>query len=213
MKIISVKTLIIPDIKVIKYARFCDNRGYFSEHFRKSDINNNSDLKDMQNIQFVQGNQSFSKKNVIRGMHFQWNPYMGKLVRTVKGHMIDLIMDIRKGSENYGKIIAYDMPSNDDKDFDEWIWVPPGFAHGNMFLEDTIIEYLCTGEYSPGCEAGISPLSKDIDFSLMEKELKEKFNNILKDAIISDKDRNGINITQWTQDKRSENFIYNKGLK
>ena len=159
MKIILVKSLSIPDIKVIRFARFCDHRGYFTESLRKSDIFNHPGTDFLKNIEFVQSNESYSKATTIRGMHFQWNPIMGKLVRTLYGHMIDLFLDIRLDSPTYGKIYAYDMPANQDNDFNEWIWIPPGFAHGNVFLENTLIEYFCSGEYSPGCEASISPLS------------------------------------------------------
>ena len=146
-----------PAIKVIRFARFMDMRGYFTESFRKSDFA--SQLAFMKDVQFVQFNESFSRRNVVRGMHFQWNPFMGKLVRTVHGRMVDLFLDIRKGSPTYGKAAACDMPSSPDNDYAEWIWIPPGFAHGNYFTEDTTIEYICSGEYSPGCEAGISPLA------------------------------------------------------
>jgi dTDP-4-dehydrorhamnose 3,5-epimerase len=136
---------------------------------------------------------------------------MGKMVRTVFGRMIDLILDIRKGSPNYGKIIAYDMPSYQDRDFSEWIWVPPGFAHGNFFTEDTIIEYFCSGEYSPGCEAGISPLAGDIDWSLCDSELRMLFNEIKTGKlVISDKDKSGLSLQDWDRDERSKNFIFGK---
>ena len=82
----------------------------------------------MKGVNFVQFNESFSRPNVVRGLHFQWNPFMGKLVRTVQGRMVDLFLDIRKGSPSYGKAAAYDMPSTPDKDYAEWIWIPPGFT-------------------------------------------------------------------------------------
>lgn len=210
MKILEVKTLAIPDVKVIKFARFRDHRGYFTEHFRKSDLFNVPDLLALNDVQLVQANQSFSKKGVIRGLHFQWNPFMGKLVRTLSGQMVDLVLDIRKGSPTFGKAIAYEMPDNKDKEYDEWIWVPVGFAHGNFFNEDSTIEYFCTGEYSNGCEAGISPLAKDIDWSLCDKYLKEKFDEISSTDLITDKDKNGFSLEDWVKDERSENFIYNK---
>jgi dTDP-4-dehydrorhamnose 3,5-epimerase len=208
MKIIEVKSLTIPDIKVIKFARFLDDRGYFTEHFRKSDILNHKELSSMKNFQFVQANQSFSKKGVVRGLHFQWDPYMGKLVRTILGHMIDLVLDIRKGSPTFGKIIGYDMPASTTSDYEEWIWVPPGFAHGNIFLEDTIIEYFCTGEYNQKCEAGISPLSKDLDWSLCQSEIKKLFDETIGEAVLSEKDKNAFSFNQWINDERSDNFIY-----
>jgi len=211
MKIIEVKSLKIPDIKVIKFARFCDHRGYFTEHFRKSDFENHRDMSFIKGLPFVQANESFSKKGTIRGLHFQWNPYMGKLVRTLKGRMIDLVLDIRKGSPTFGKLIAYDMPSNQALEYSEWIWVPPGFAHGNLFLEDTLIEYFCTGEYSPNCEAGISPLAKDIDWSLCDVELKKIFDKIAPTTnLITDKDKNAFSVKEWEQDDRSENFVHGK---
>lgn len=142
-------------------------------------------------------------------MHFQWNPFMGKLVRTIQGRMVDLFLDIRKGSPTYGKAAAYDIPSSFDKDHAEWIWIPPGFAHGNYFTQDTTIEYLCSGEYSPGCEAGISPTSADIDWSLCDSSLKAEFDAIVANTrIITDKDKNGLSLAAWTADERSNQFLY-----
>jgi dTDP-4-dehydrorhamnose 3,5-epimerase len=123
--------------------------------------------------------------------------------------MIDMVLDVRKGSDTYGNIILYDMPAYAGR-YSEWIWVPPGFAHGNIFMDDTLIEYLCTGEYSQGCEAGISPLSNDIDWSLCQTDMAEVFDVIKNDAIISDKDKAGLTLEQWTNDPRSENFIRGK---
>ena len=90
MKIISIKSLNIPDVKVIKFARFADDRGYFTESFRKSDLLNHPGMDSMGSFDFMQSNESYSKKGVIRGLHLQWNPYMGKLVRILSGHMVDL---------------------------------------------------------------------------------------------------------------------------
>lgn len=209
MKILNVKQLEIAEIKVIRFARFRDQRGYFTEHFRKSGFQANPLTPFMEGVEFVQTNESFSRTGTIRGLHFQWNPYMGKLVRTLHGHMVDLILDIRKGSPSFGKAIAYDMPSDTSAEFNEWIWVPPGFAHGNMFLEDTSIEYFCSGEYSPGCEAGISPLAADIDWSLCDQDLRETFHDVVTGTpLITDKDRNALSVSMWAEDERSENFVY-----
>ena len=212
MKILAVEQLQIPEIRVIRFARFRDQRGYFTEHFRESDLQTNPLTSFMEGVRFVQTNESFSKERTIRGLHFQWNPYMGKLVRTLHGHMVDLILDIRGGAPTFGKIIAYDMPSSTSEDFNEWIWVPPGFAHGNMFLEDTSIEYFCSGEYSPGNEAGISPMAEDIDWSLCEPNLRETFYEISSSTpLITDKDRDGLSVSAWQRDERSENFVYAGG--
>jgi dTDP-4-dehydrorhamnose 3,5-epimerase len=165
----------------------------------------------MKEVEFLQCNESYSKRGTVRGLHFQWNPYMGKLVRTLAGRMIDMVLDIRKYSPTFGKIILYDMPTNHEADYSEWIWVPPGFAHGNFFTEDTMIEYFCSGEYSPDCEAGISPLAEDIDWSLCDPELKEKFVDIAPSTtLITDKDKNGLTLDAWLNDNRADNFIYGK---
>jgi dTDP-4-dehydrorhamnose 3,5-epimerase len=209
MKITDIKALAIPDIKVIRFARFCDTRGYFTEHFRQSDFNKHPGMDFMNGIGFVQCNESYSRAGTIRGMHFQWNPYMGKLVRTLQGRMIDMVLDIRKGSPTFGMAIAYDMPSDPAAESGEWIWVPPGFAHGNYFTAETTIEYFCSGEYSQGCEAGISPLAADIDWSLCEPGLKRLFDSIAgANPFITDKDRNGFSLSAWTADPRSDNFRF-----
>jgi dTDP-4-dehydrorhamnose 3,5-epimerase len=207
MKITEIRSLAIPAVKVIRFARFCDHRGYFTEPFRKSDIA--KELGFLKTDIFPQINESYSKPNVVRGLHFQWNPFMGKLVRTVHGRMVDLYLDIRKGSPTYGMAAAYDIPSSPDKDYAEWIWVPPGFAHGNYFTQESAIEYLCSGEYSPGCEAGISPLAVDIDWSLCDRSLKAELDSILEGSpLITDKDRNGFTMSSWSADGRSANFPY-----
>jgi len=211
MKIIDVKTLEIPEVKVVKYARFCDHRGYFTEHYRKSDFQTNEKMDFLKDIEFTQCNESASKKGTIRGLHFQWNPFMGKLVRTIRGRMIDMVMDIRKGSPTFGNIILYDMPADDEKDYGEWIWVPPGFAHGNIYTEQSMIEYFCSGQYSPGCEAGVSPLASDINWELCDPELKKVFEEtISSELLMTDKDRNGFSLAEWQSNPNSDNFIYGK---
>ena len=210
MKIISITPLIFPDVKIIKFGRFNDIRGYFTETFRKSDFLTNSDISFFKKVEFVQSNESFSKTNTLRGLHFQWNPYMGKLVRVINGQMIDLILDIRKGSPTFGKIVGYEMICLKYNEDVEWIWVPPGFAHGGIYLTETKIEYLCTVEHNPECEAGISPLAKDIDWSLFNTELKKRFNDVTNSSFltISGKDQNGMSLDYWDKKEESKNFTY-----
>ncbi|MCK5175605.1 MAG: dTDP-4-dehydrorhamnose 3,5-epimerase family protein [Planctomycetes bacterium] len=211
MKITEIEALKIEDVKIVRFVRFCDHRGYFTEHFRRSDFANHAELGFMKGVEFVQCNESCSKKGVIRGLHFQWNPYMGKLVRTLAGRMVDVVLDIRKGSDTFGKAICYDMPTDPTVDYHEWIWVPPGFAHGNFFTEDGKIEYFCSGEYSPGCEAGISPLAADIDWSLCDAGLKKEFDDIVfSTELITEKDRDGFTMQGWLGDERSDNFVDGK---
>src|SRR6266404_7874175 len=203
MQISSIKTLSLPEVKVIQFKRFKDERGYFSESFRLSDF---KALDFLSQFSFPQHNESFSHTNVVRGLHFQWDPPMGKLVRTILGRMVDIVMDIRKGSPNYGKVLLYDMSVNPQSEFSEWIWVPPGFAHGNFFTEDTYVQYFCTQEYKPDSEAGISVLANDLDWSLCSKELKDLFESIKPITVISGKDKNNYSLKNWSADPHSENF-------
>lgn len=215
MKIVSVEKLALSGIKIITFGRFRDQRGYFTEQFRNSDLFTHPELTTLHKTTFVQANESYSRKRVLRGLHFQWSPYMGKLVRTIHGHMIDLMLDIRKDSQTFGKILTYDMPSHYDDEQDVWIWVPPGFAHGNYFLEDTIIEYFCTGEYSSGCEAAISPFAPDIDWDFVDEHIKKIFSND-SNILISDKDKKGLSLADWSETEASKYFKFDdlkvKGL-
>jgi dTDP-4-dehydrorhamnose 3,5-epimerase len=208
MKLLSIQSLAIPEILVLRFARFADSRGYFTETYRSSDLAAHPLAGSLAGVRFVQANESYSRAGVIRGLHFQWNPYMGKLVRTITGRMVDLVADIRLGSPTFGKIIAVDMPSSWDAAEGMWIWIPPGFAHGNLFSQPTQIEYLCSGEYSPGCEAGISPLAADLDWSLCDPPLKALFDETVPAANMTDKDRQHPTLRQWTSGPRSENFRY-----
>ncbi len=207
MKILEVKTLAIPDIKVIRFGRFNDHRGYFTETFRKSDFQK---LDFMKGVEFVQCNDAFSKAGTFRGLHFQWNPYMGKLVRVEKGRIIDFALDIRKGSpDTWAKIIAYELTGKPEADHNEWIWLPPGFAHGILAVEESFVEYFCSGEYSQGCEAAISPLAKDIDWSKCDTGLKKQFDSIVpRTKFITDKDKNGFTLAAWLTEKNSGQFVY-----
>ena len=155
----------------------------------------------------LQSNESFSHKNVLRGLHFQWNPNMGKLVRTITGHMVDLVLDLRQGSPTQGKIMAFDMPAKSTDGSSIWIWVPEGCAHGNFFLEDSYIEYFCSGSYNGECEAGISPLSEDIDWSICDSNLKDKFFELKDSFIATSKDINGLSVKEWLSRTDAKNFI------
>ncbi len=209
MKIVEVKPLAIPEVKVVRFARFPDHRGYFTETWRRSDFQSHPSLSFLHDVQFGQANESFSRPRTIRGLHFQWNPYMGKLVRTIMGRMVDLVLDIRLGSPTFGKIIAHDIPSRPDMDYAEWIWVPPGFAHGNFFTVETAIEYYCSGQYNPACEAGISPLSPDLDWSLCDPALRALFRDVADHGpLLSDKDRDGLSVEGWRRDERAQQFRY-----
>jgi len=208
MRILDVDSLPIPDIKVVRFGRFRDDRGYFCEPYRRSAVGDDARTDFLAGVAIAQVNESWSREGVIRGLHFQWNPFMGKLVRTISGRMVDLVLDIRLDSPTFGKVLAHDMPASSEAEYSEWIWVPPGFAHGNLFTERTIIEYFCTGEYSPGNEAAVSPLAEDLDWSLCAPDLREEFLTCAEGATISEKDRNAGSLSDWKSDPRSANFRY-----
>ena len=137
----------IPDVVLIKPLVFPDERGFFMETFKKSDF-----VRNGINYDFVQDNHSKSKKGVLRGLHYQLNPKaQGKLVRCIKGKIWDVAVDIRKGSPWYSKWVAVEL-SEENK---HMLWIPPGFAHGFVALENSEILYKCTEEYEPALDRGI----------------------------------------------------------
>jgi dTDP-4-dehydrorhamnose 3,5-epimerase len=206
---LQMEDLVLPKAKLLKFKRFKDERGFFTEHYRESDVQNLGD--GFSRFKVVQTNESSSEKNVIRGLHFQWDPYMGKLVRPLEGTLYDILLDIRKGSPTFGKAIIKKLTRDLESEFDTWIWAPPGIAHGFFCTEKIVIEYLCTGEYSQNGEANINPLASDIDWSLTEVSVYNKFNKFTSDKfLISEKDKSGPNIAEWEKDKRSDNFIFSK---
>jgi dTDP-4-dehydrorhamnose 3,5-epimerase len=150
---------------------FTDSRGSFFESF------NDKALK-AEGVEhnFVQDNQSVSSKSVIRGLHFQRKPYdQGKLVRVIKGKVIDVVLDLREGSSTFGR--HYSVELNDQNNY--LLWVPPGMAHGFSVLEDqTIFFYKVTNYYHAASESGI--IYNDIDLNI---------NWGVKDPIVSDKDK------------------------
>lgn len=208
MIIVDVRELAIPDLKVIRYKKFSDDRGYFSEIFRATDIQNSEKTDFLKNENFNQFNEAYSKANTFRGLHFQWNPYMGKLVRCISGTLIDFALDIRINSPYFGKIISYELENTDD--YGEWIWLPPGFAHGVYLPENTMIEYFCTGQWSKDCEVAINPYDKEIDWSLNSSESNELIKSALNadNLLITDKDKNGLSLQQWSESKDSSHFKF-----
>ena len=204
MKVKSITDSLILGVKLITFERFIDHRGYFTETFRASDflINNLNFFS----TGIMQSNESFSNKNVLRGLHFQWNPNMGKLVRTITGHMVDLVLDLRQGSPTQGKIMAFDMPAKSSDGSSSWIWVPEGCAHGNYFLEDSYIEYFCSGSYNGECEAGVSPFAQDIDWSICDVTLKSKFFELKDFFIATPKDINALSVKEWLSRPEANNF-------
>jgi len=205
---LETESLEIPGVKLITFKRFVDDRGFFTETFRKSDFRKSPDFSEFPDLQIVQINESFSKAGTIRGLHFQWNPFMGKLVRPLKGTMFDILLDIRKNSPTYKKAIIVRLERDPSRETDNWIWAPPGMAHGFFCIEDVGMEYLCTGEYNGRCEASISPLAEDIDWSLANKVYLNKFKSLLQGrCTLSKKDGDGMTTEDWTNNPVSNKFM------
>ena len=143
----SFKRLEIPDVVLVEPVIFPDQRGFFMELYKRTDFWANGLFMD-----FVQVNVSFSKKGVVRGLHYQLKPMeQGKLFTVLRGKVFAVAVDIRKGSPWFGKYVAVELSSDEPR----LLWVPPGFAFGFQALEESLVMYLVTKEYSPQHERGI----------------------------------------------------------
>ncbi len=173
------KRLEIPDVILIEPKIFEDSRGFFMETYKYSEFKENGI-----EYEFVQDNHSKSKKGVLRGLHYQLRPMeQGKLVRCIRGRIWDVAVDIRKGSPWYKKWVAVEL-SEENK---LMLWVPPGFAHGFIALEDnTEVFYKVTKEYAPELDRGIIWNDPDIGIKwpIENPILSEKDSKLprLKDA-------------------------------
>ena len=159
----------IPDLYIVKPTVFEDHRGYFFESYNKEVF-----LRHGIDQNFVQDNESKSQKNVLRGLHFQKPPFaQGKLVRVIRGSVLDVAVDIRKSSPTYGKWASIELTQEN-----KWMyWVPPGFAHGFITLEDnTTFFYKCTNMYNKESEGSILWNDPDlnIDWKISQPILSEK---------------------------------------
>ena len=142
----------IEGVLIIEPKVFGDARGYFFESFNEREF----EEKTGRRIHFVQDNESMSKYGVLRGLHFQRPPFtQSKLVRCVKGAVLDVAVDIRKGSPTYGKYVAVELTEDNHRQF----FVPRGMAHGFSVLSETaVFQYKCDNFYAPQSDDGISIL-------------------------------------------------------
>lgn len=145
----------IAGVVIIEPRLFKDNRGYFFESFSEREFN-----AQIREVKFVQDNESMSSYGVMRGLHFQRPPYtQSKLVRCVKGAVLDVAVDIRKGSPTYGQYVAVELTEENHRQF----FVPRGFAHGFAVLSETaIFQYKCDNFYHPEADGGISILDDSL---------------------------------------------------
>ena len=169
----EVKSTPIPDLYIIQPKVFEDDRGYFFESYSKAEFTKHGIDAD-----FVQDNQSLSQKGVLRGLHFQNPPFaQGKLVRAIKGGIFDVAVDLRKASPTYGEHFDIELTEKNKT----MLWIPPGFAHGFLTLEDnTIFSYKCSNIYNKESEGSI--IWNDHTLSI-----KWGINN----PILSEKDKTG----------------------
>ncbi len=167
----------IDGLVIIEPKIFEDARGYFFESFSQREFE-----EKVRKINFVQDNESMSSYGVMRGLHFQRPPYtQSKLVRCVNGKVLDVAVDIRKGSPTYGQHVAVELSEDNHRQF----FVPRGFAHGFVVLSETaVFQYKCDNFYAPQADGGINIKddSLGIDWQipigsaiLSEKDLKHTF--------------------------------------
>ncbi|MGL4903787.1 MAG: dTDP-4-dehydrorhamnose 3,5-epimerase, partial [Cetobacterium sp.] len=166
----------IKDLIIIEPTVFGDNRGFFMESYSKKDF-----FEIGMDIEFVQDNHSKSKKGVLRGLHFQTQHVQGKLVRVTAGSVLDVAVDLRKNSPTFGKHYLVELTADNKKIF----YIPPGFAHGFLTLEDnTEFQYKCTDYYAPEFDSGVLWNDSDIgiDWNF------EKYELSTEEILLSDKD-------------------------
>ena len=174
----------LQDCYIVEPSVFGDDRGYFSPFFIQKDMDDN-------NLYFdgvVQCNRSKSSKGVVRGLHFQKDPKcQTKLVEVIQGAAIDVVVDIRVGSPTYGKHTAVLLKpyNSEDKESGRQLYVPRGFAHGFISLEDnTIFQYLIDNDYAPSMEGGI--LWNDPELEIDWNGMFKKYN--IEKPLTSEKD-------------------------
>ncbi len=169
----------IEGLLIVEPRIFRDDRGYFFESYNEKTFKENGIASD-----FVQDNQSCSQKNVVRGLHFQKPPFaQAKLVRVIQGAVIDFAVDIRKGSPTYGKYESVLLTGDNFKQF----YIPEGFAHGFVALEDnTIFAYKCSNFYNKESEGCIIYNDKDINVDWT-----------IEKPIVSEKDLLGVKFSEF----------------
>lgn len=168
---INVIDTAIEGVKIIEPRIFGDSRGYFYESYSQRDFE-----AKVAKVNFVQDNQSFSHYGVLRGLHFQLPPYtQSKLVRVIQGKVMDVAVDIRKGSPTFGKYVTCEMSGENHRQF----FIPKGFAHGFVVLSETaLFQYKCDEFYHPEAEGAIAWNDPDLAIEWPVKaadiELSEK---------------------------------------
>jgi dTDP-4-dehydrorhamnose 3,5-epimerase len=164
----EIRELELPGVFELTPRIYHDERGHFFETYNKKTFEKLG-IK----TKFVQDNQSFSKKGVVRGLHFQAPPFaQAKLVRVISGRVLDVVVDCRRNSPTYGKHIALELSMS----LNNILYIPDGFAHGFSAIEDSVFQYKCSQVYNKKSEMGIHPMDEllKIEWMLEEKIFSEK---------------------------------------
>jgi dTDP-4-dehydrorhamnose 3,5-epimerase len=186
---IKIESRHLQDVAVLVPDIFQDSRGFFMETFREDQFKAHG-----LPYHFVQDNHSRSAKGVVRGLHFQWEPPMGKLMRVTQGKAFLVAVDIRKGSPTLGKWVGIEASAENRRE----VWAPAGFARGFCVLSDFAeIQYKCTGAYNNKGESGI--LWNDPAIGIQWP---------VTNAELSEKDKKAQTLAQWLASPASENFKY-----
>jgi dTDP-4-dehydrorhamnose 3,5-epimerase len=188
---IRIESRHLGDVAVLASEVFEDERGFFMEVYR-ADQYKALGLP----TEFVQDNHSRSKQGVVRGLHFQWDPPMGKLMRVTYGSAFLIAVDIRKGSPTLGQWFGVEVSAKDKKQ----VWAPAGFARGFCVVSDFAeVQYKCTGIYNPKCESGIRWNDPKIGIHWPVKEPE-----------LSGKDRQAQTLDEWLASPASNHFQFQK---
>ena len=184
---LSIESVHLGSVIVLTHERFKDERGFFMETFRADHF-----LELGLPTEFKQDNLSRSSKHVLRGLHFQWDPPMGKLMRVAQGRAFLVAVDIRRDSPTLGKSFGMEVSADDGKQ----VWAPAGFARGFCALSDAVeIQYKCTAIYNPLTEGGIrwNDPALGIDWPVSK-------------PLLSSKDSGARTLAEWLASKESAHF-------
>jgi dTDP-4-dehydrorhamnose 3,5-epimerase len=186
---IRVESRLLGDVVVLVPEAYQDSRGFFMETFRRDQF-----MDIGLPVDFVQDNHSRSSQGVVRGLHFQWDPPMGKLMRVSLGSAYLIAVDIRKGSPTLGKWVGIEASAGNHRQ----VWAPAGFARGFCVLSETAeIQYKCTGIYNSNAESGIRWNDPKVDIQWP-----------INEVLLSDKDRNAQTMDEWLSRPESKYLSY-----
>lgn len=177
------------EVVVLEPQVFQDARGYFMEAYRADEFQ-----KLGLPAEFAQENQSYSRRGVLRGLHFQWEPAMGKLMRVTRGTAFLVAVDIRRGSPTLGQSFCLQVSADNHLQ----VWAPAGFARGFCALSDDVeVQYKCTGIYNSKCESGIRWNDPDLAIPWP-----------MKDPLVSEKDEKARSFADWLASAEAERLAY-----